>query len=120
MPVRTYSSAGSWFHCLQATSQALQPMHNVVSVKKPLATPPPLCCALALRGAAQLGALAARPANRPAARRGDPLCVVIAVAARAPARLQVTRKGLGLVDAHVGVEHDADQIVDDVARHQAL
>ena len=28
--------AGSWFHCLQATSHALQPMQSVVSVKKPL------------------------------------------------------------------------------------
>src|SRR5215813_12142352 len=26
---------GSWFHSLQATSQALQPMHSVTSVKKP-------------------------------------------------------------------------------------
>src|ERR1051325_6247927 len=26
---------GSWFHSLQATSQALQPMQSVVSVKKP-------------------------------------------------------------------------------------
>src|SRR2546423_9655766 len=29
------SSAGSWFHSLHATSHALQPMHSVVSVKKP-------------------------------------------------------------------------------------
>src|SRR3954447_2862608 len=26
---------GSWFHCLQATSQALQPMQTLVSVKNP-------------------------------------------------------------------------------------
>src|SRR5712691_12603425 len=30
------SFAGSWFHCLQATSQALQPMQRLVSVKKPI------------------------------------------------------------------------------------
>src|ERR1043166_3845127 len=36
MPVNIIPSSGSWFHCLQATSQALQPMHRVVSVKKPL------------------------------------------------------------------------------------
>ena len=36
-PVQPKSSAGSWFHCLQATSQALQPMHSVVSVRKPTA-----------------------------------------------------------------------------------
>src|SRR3954447_1248682 len=29
-------SAGRSFHCLHATSQALQPMHTVVSVKKPI------------------------------------------------------------------------------------
>src|SRR5215472_7557622 len=28
--------AGSWFHCLQATSQALQPIQRLVSVKKPI------------------------------------------------------------------------------------
>src|SRR5262245_56542126 len=33
------SSAGSWFHSLQATSHALQPMHSVVSVKKPTGCP---------------------------------------------------------------------------------
>src|SRR5689334_13261875 len=37
MPVRSKPSAGNWFHCLQATSQALQPMHSVVSVKNPVA-----------------------------------------------------------------------------------
>src|SRR6266849_1763740 len=31
------SCAGSSFHCLQATSQALQPMQRLVSVKKPSA-----------------------------------------------------------------------------------
>src|SRR3954447_15086894 len=30
------SSVGSWFHSLQATSHALQPMHSEVSVKKPI------------------------------------------------------------------------------------
>jgi hypothetical protein len=35
MPVRPMSSAGSAFHSLHATSQALQPMQSVVSVKKP-------------------------------------------------------------------------------------
>jgi hypothetical protein len=28
--------SGTWFHSLQATSQALQPMHSDVSVKKPI------------------------------------------------------------------------------------
>src|ERR1700738_1073418 len=36
MPVNENPSSGNWFHCLQATSQALQPMQIVVSVKNPL------------------------------------------------------------------------------------
>ena len=28
--------SGTWFHSLHATSQALQPMHTEVSVKKPI------------------------------------------------------------------------------------
>ena len=35
MPVRLSPSAGTAFHSLHATSQALQPMHTEVSVKKP-------------------------------------------------------------------------------------
>src|SRR5258708_1548514 len=35
MPVNVNPSSGSWFHCLHATSHALQPMHTLVSVKKP-------------------------------------------------------------------------------------
>src|SRR5436305_12477655 len=34
-PVQTSPSSGTRFHSLQATSQALQPMHTDVSVKKP-------------------------------------------------------------------------------------
>src|SRR4051795_8329506 len=34
-PVWTSPSSGTWFHSLQATSQALQPMQMLVSVKKP-------------------------------------------------------------------------------------
>ena len=34
-PVKLNPSSGSWFHCLQATSQALHPMQSVVSVKNP-------------------------------------------------------------------------------------
>src|SRR6266576_534108 len=32
MPVKNSPASGSWFHSLHATSNALQPMHNVVSV----------------------------------------------------------------------------------------
>src|SRR3954451_21923614 len=38
IPVNENPSSGSWFHCLHATSQALHPMHTVVSVKKPTAS----------------------------------------------------------------------------------
>jgi len=37
MPLKKKPSSGNWFHCLQATSQALQPMQMVVSVKNPFA-----------------------------------------------------------------------------------
>jgi hypothetical protein len=33
------SSTGTSFHCLQATSQDLQPMQMLLSVKKPTASP---------------------------------------------------------------------------------
>src|ERR1700712_2337749 len=35
MPVNCMPSSGTWFHSLQATSQALQPMQMLVSVKNP-------------------------------------------------------------------------------------
>ena len=35
-PVSSRPSSGMRFHSLHATSQALQPMHTEVSVKKPL------------------------------------------------------------------------------------
>ena len=34
-PVNPCGSSGTPFHCLHATSHALQPMHTVVSVKNP-------------------------------------------------------------------------------------
>src|SRR6266581_7748359 len=37
-PDHTNPSSGTWFHSLHATSQALQPMHTVGSVKKPTLT----------------------------------------------------------------------------------
>jgi hypothetical protein len=33
--VNPFGEAGTWFHSLQATSQALQPMQTLVSVKNP-------------------------------------------------------------------------------------
>src|SRR5439155_13702572 len=49
MPVSGMPSSGTLFHSLQATSQALHPMHTVVSVKKPIGsaiTPSPRSCLL--------------------------------------------------------------------------
>src|SRR3954470_21888770 len=43
MPVKLKPSPGSWFHCLHATSHALQPMQTVVSVKNPLLIDRPSC-----------------------------------------------------------------------------
>src|SRR5579875_3181142 len=36
IPVNLSPSSGTWFHSLQATSQALHPIHTDVSVKKPI------------------------------------------------------------------------------------
>jgi hypothetical protein len=36
MPVSSSPSSGTAFHSLHATSQALQPMHTDVSVRKPI------------------------------------------------------------------------------------
>ena len=35
LPVKPCTESGIWFHSLQATSQALQPMQTEVSVKNP-------------------------------------------------------------------------------------
>src|SRR5712692_577655 len=40
-------SPWSWFHSLQATSQALHPMHTLVSVKKPYDSPGLIVTAIA-------------------------------------------------------------------------
>src|ERR1041385_8810908 len=40
IPVNRNPPPGNWFHCLHATSQPLQPMHKVVSVKNPFRRPP--------------------------------------------------------------------------------
>jgi hypothetical protein len=34
-PLKPVSDTGTWFHSLQATSHALQPMQTLVSVKNP-------------------------------------------------------------------------------------
>src|SRR6185436_9519035 len=54
-------SAGRSFHCLQATSHALQPMHTVVSVKKPILRAP------ARWIASSVGAAVVALTNRPLA-----------------------------------------------------
>src|SRR4051794_2938740 len=38
-PLKSKPSSGTWFHSLHATSHALQPMHTLVSVKKPTRGP---------------------------------------------------------------------------------
>src|SRR5205823_4308700 len=40
IPLNENPSSGNWFHCLHATSHALQPMHTVVSVKNPTVIAP--------------------------------------------------------------------------------
>src|SRR5215203_4922929 len=114
MPVKSRPSSGSWFHSLQATSQALQPMQIVLSVKKPTA----ISGLLVLSNA---GAGEAMPARGLLSHDGQvPAVSPIAAdvsgqrghqrsaghhppAAAASAGLDVARQGLRLLDRHVGV-----------------
>src|SRR5436305_7247 len=78
IPVKRSPSSGNWFHCLHATSHALQPMQTVVSVK-------------------------------------NPTLMSSAPAAWADVRCQ----RFGLLDRHVRVGDEADELVDRVAGRES-
>ena len=133
MPIRS-SSAGRSFHCLHATSHALQPMHVVVSVKKPI-RPAGRWTATSV-GAAAIRSPGSRRRSRrrtgrsatraQAARRGASSRVGALGVLSMPARRSVVssrrRPGahaaaerLGLVDRHVRIPRDRHEVVDRVA-----
>src|SRR5439155_26355945 len=108
MPSRLNPSSGTPFHSLHATSQALQPMQTLVSVKKPIR-----------RGGSAYpdaaAGLAALSTLVPFAEAG-PAPVVGEVrqqrpAGRPPARLHVAGTHLALLDQHVRIQRDAEQVV---------
>src|SRR6476469_4254606 len=128
IPVNEKPSSGSWFHCLQATSHALQPMQTVVSVKTPLVITGRLFRWLRhvreyirlFVEARHLRALAADPRDRAA----------LGYAGVRPARrdrwpggaaslAHITGEDLRLVNLRGWIERDADHVVDDVAGDDA-
>src|SRR4051794_36894704 len=132
MPVSSKPSSGIAFHSLHATSHALQPMQTDVSVKKPT------------RGggsvypASVAGSIGPYRLLRPIGLvlGGQDRCVLLRCDARPVAvtlhvRQQVRAGGstpgpdvagadLALLDQHVRVQSDADQVVRRVAGDQAL
>ena len=119
-------SAGRSFHCLQATSQALQPMHTVVSVKKPIRRSPATwwmassvgAATVALTSRASCGASASGSSwsgATAAVRRLDALQALRRGPA-APAGAHVARERLGLLDRDVRIAGQSAQVVRGVTR----
>src|SRR5262249_59413373 len=104
-------AAGSWFHSLQATSQALHPMHTVVSVKNPIgsdiARPSPTSF--------ERGLCPRNPGGR--FRKGGeaPLRVSIPSARTSLGLLQIADEGLALVDRDVGIGDERRELVRGIA-----
>src|SRR3954451_18173439 len=119
MPVLSYEpprrnvppSEGRSFHCLHATSHALQPMQTLVSVKKPIRFAPgsmieSSLMLVDLRGMVLVGG----DAGRRVADAGERTRIH-----RRAAGAHVADEGLGLVDARVGIAGEHDQVIGGVA-----
>src|SRR5665809_9816 len=128
MPVNEKPSSGSWFHCLHATSQALQPMQTVVSVKKPVAisgipsssASPAVALACFSRAGALLSIVLRRHMGEVARVRifgGDLGWRSRAVAAP---RGDVRRERLRLLYRHVWVGDEPEELVRGVAGDDAF
>src|SRR5436305_14709041 len=102
MPSRLNPSSGIPFHSLHATSHALQPMQTLVSVKKPIRS------AMVTVAFLDTGAAPVRGEVGQDRRAGG-----------AAARPDVAGADLALLDEHVGVQRDGEQVVGRVAGHQA-
>src|SRR3954452_15242880 len=107
-------SAGRSFHCLHATSHALQPMHTVVSVKKPIRAAAGRSTAISVNGPLRPGVprllrpvvlVRLRCVLRPARR-----AVRLAGLARTPPRSHVARERL-VLDRHVRVARERHEVV---------
>src|SRR5262249_21367016 len=120
MPVNCRPSSGTWFHSLQATSQALHPMHTDVSVKKPTrggGSPYPLDAAGSSDPSSRANRSLATAHLRPG-RFGDagPPDVLLdqsraGRSTRPATGPNITAQGFHLLDVHVGVQSDRRQLV---------
>src|SRR3954470_10974347 len=126
-PVCTSPSSGTWFHSLQATSHALHPMQTLVSVKKPIrggASSYPASGAGSSGPYRLLGPTIVRSFPRFGSRAGASAIVgdirQQRRPGRPPARPDVTRADLALLDEHVRVELDGEQVVGRVALDERL
>src|SRR5690625_1983001 len=151
MPRRSNSSPpGRRFHSVQATSQALQPMHTLVSVKKPLrgggaaypasragctgpkrlflpamSAPPDGSVRLVVRGVGAGDGAGGGGGDRLRGVGGRSRPSALAdggrrAAARAAAGAYVAGARRGLLDEDVGVEAAAEQVVGGVAGRPAV
>src|SRR5213592_3173044 len=116
MPSRLNPSSGTPFHSLHATSQALQPMQTLVSVKKPTRSGGSAYPAAAA-GLTTLSTVVviALPLNQ-----AGPAPVVRKVrkqsaTGRPPIRLHVAGTHLALLDQHVRIQRDTQKVVGRVA-----
>src|SRR5882724_5449746 len=123
--------AGSWFHCLQATSQALQPMQRVESVKNPTAWPgwnatgadgaPVEVNGWTGSGPGEGSGAGAAAGEGEGAGDGDgggcwsTGMLNRLIAERSLSLLDVDHQRFALVHRHVGIADEGGQIVDDVA-----
>src|SRR3954465_14497024 len=126
MPVKLSPSSGTEFHSLHATSQALQPMQMLVSVKKPIrggASVWPASRATSCSGPYSifLRSSSVMASDLQSGFLGDAGSALIVLdvtqprlAARAAAGPDVGRERLDLLDVHVGVEAHRRQLVEGV------
>src|SRR6478672_5432659 len=112
-------SSGTAFHSLQATSQALHPMHTEVSVKKPIrggwSTWPARAAGSMVNSHLRAGvvgnACPPRVLVHQPPQRGP---------ARPASRADIAGQRLHLLDVHVRVESQVGQVVRGVAGGQAV
>ncbi len=125
IPVNEKPSLGNSFHCLQATSHALQPMHRVVSVKKPLtATLVPVLAFSRFVAVCSAGALPCRwnvalPGSLINCGRHW-LASGVSTSPASSAGLNRSGERLGFLNRHVRVRYEADQIVRRIPPDQTI
>src|SRR5579862_9353952 len=130
MPVKWNPSSGTRFHSLQATSQALQPIHTEVSVKNPTRggwSRYPLAVAGSVSSKSAVRNDLTATAHLRSGLFGDAGASDVFVdqgdllgPPRAPPRPDVPAEGLHLLDVGIGVEGDRGELVRRVSRHETI